>query len=361
MSPDDVRESAEDRNSGLDRAGEPSGNSSVSALVFRGATGGILMGLANLVPGISGGTMLLATGVYPRFVSAVAEISTLKLRSSSILILASILGSALLAVLMLAGVVKDVVVSQMWLAYSLFVGLTLGGVPVLWRMIGRRTGAMWIGSVCGFLMMALLALVQQLRAGGLEGSEGSTVWLFIAGVGAAGAMVLPGISGGYVFLVLGQYVPVLGAIEAVRTAIASFELHSAFQPILQVLLPCALGILVGIIVVSNAIRFFLERYRNGTLGVLVGLLVGALVGLWPFRRPVRPAVGEVFGEEILTEATAAALPVESWPIETFAPSVGQVFVALSLVGLGFVITTIVAWLGRRLEVSRGAMSARSKR
>ncbi|MEM6757659.1 MAG: DUF368 domain-containing protein, partial [Planctomycetota bacterium] len=93
------------------------------------------MGLANLVPGISGGTMLLAAGVYPRFISAIGEVTTLKFRRASLVVLAAVVGAALLAIVLLTGPVKTLVVEQRWAAYSLFIGLTLGGVPVVWRLI----------------------------------------------------------------------------------------------------------------------------------------------------------------------------------------------------------------------------------
>ena len=96
--------------------------------------GGTLMGLANLVPGISGGTMLLAAGIYPRFIQALAELSALRFRKSSLLVLGLVGIAAGSAILLGAGTVKDAVVEHRWAMYSLFIGLTLGGVPVLWSM-----------------------------------------------------------------------------------------------------------------------------------------------------------------------------------------------------------------------------------
>ena len=78
-------------------------------LGIRGAIGGTLMGLANLVPGISGGTMLLAAGVYPAFIAAIAEVTTFRFRTRSVILLAAVVASAALAILLLAGSVKDLV------------------------------------------------------------------------------------------------------------------------------------------------------------------------------------------------------------------------------------------------------------
>ena len=100
-------------------------------LAVRSAIGGGLMGLANLVPGISGGTMLLAAGVYPAFIGAIAEVTTLRFRPRSLLLLASVATAAGLTILLLAGSVKSLVQDHRWIMYSLFIGLTLGGVPLL--------------------------------------------------------------------------------------------------------------------------------------------------------------------------------------------------------------------------------------
>ncbi len=111
-----------------------SATSSKTLLIIRSSIGGCLMGLANLVPGISGGTMLLAAGVYPGFISAIAEVTRFRFRIRSLVLLASVVASAALAILLLAGNVKDLVTNYRWLMYSLFIGLTLGGVPLVYRM-----------------------------------------------------------------------------------------------------------------------------------------------------------------------------------------------------------------------------------
>src|SRR5210317_997276 len=108
-------------------------------LAARGAFGGVLMGLANLVPGISGGTMLLAAGVYPEFIGAIAEVTTLHFRRRSLLVLGAVVLFAMLGIGLFAGPVKDLVVQHRWAMYSLFIGLTLGGVPVVWRLARPAT------------------------------------------------------------------------------------------------------------------------------------------------------------------------------------------------------------------------------
>jgi putative membrane protein len=306
--------------------------------------GGALMGLANLVPGISGGTMLLAAGIYPRFIQALADLSGLRVRKNSLLVLGLVGVSAAAAILLGAGPVKDAVVEHRWAMYSLFIGLTLGGVPVLWQMARPATGPFWVGTVAGLLVMAGLAWLQVYGATSGASREGIAM-MFVAGVAGASAMILPGVSGGYLLLVLGVYVPVLSAVDALKEALKANDLASATDPFLGVVLPVGIGVAIGILVISNLIKVVLERYEQPTLGLLMGLLVGAVFGLWPFQEGVAPKVGEIFKGQVLTAERLAELGPEKFPTEFFAPTFSDVMMAVGLVGVGYMVTTLVAHVG----------------
>jgi len=306
--------------------------------------GGALMGLANLVPGISGGTMLLAAGIYPRFIQALAELSGLRFRKSSFIVLGLVGVAAAGAILLGAGTVKDAVVEHRWAMYSLFIGLTLGGVPVLWQMARPATNPFWVGIVVGLFVMIALAWLQISGASAGTSREGVPM-MFIAGVAGASAMILPGVSGGYLLLVLGVYVPVLSAIDALKEALRAGNLESASDPVLGVVLPVGIGVAIGILVISNLIKIVLERFEQPTLGALMGLLVGAVFGLWPFQEGVAPKVGEVFKGQVLTVERLADLSPDKYPTEFYAPTFTDVMMAVGLIGVGYIITTLVARVG----------------
>ncbi|MDH4282510.1 MAG: DUF368 domain-containing protein [Myxococcales bacterium] len=306
--------------------------------------GGTLMGLANLVPGISGGTMLLAAGIYPRFIQALAELSALRFRKSSLLVLGLVGIAAGSAILLGAGTVKDAVVEHRWAMYSLFIGLTLGGVPVLWSMARPPTNGFWAGTSAGLVVMAALAWLQ-IWGGSFGAHREGALIMFVAGVAGASAMILPGVSGGYLLLLMGVYVPVLSAIDALKEALKANDLATVSEPFLGVVLPVGIGVAIGILLVSNGIRVVLERYEQPTLGVLMGLLVGAVFGLWPFQEGVAPEVGEVFKGQVLTAERLAELSPDKYPTDFYAPAFSDVMMAVGLVGLGYMITTLVANLG----------------
>ena len=158
-------------------------------------------------------------------------------------------------------------------------------------------------------------------------------------------MILPGVSGGYLLLVLGVYVPVLSAVAALKDAIKIRDLASASGPILDVVLPVGIGIAIGVLLISNLIKVVLERYEQPTLGVLMGLLVGAVFGLWPFQEGVAPKVGEMFKGQALTAERLAELGPDKYPTEIFTPSFTDIMMAVGLVGAGYMVTTLIARIG----------------
>ncbi len=314
----------------------------------RAVLGGLLMGLANLVPGISGGTMLLAAGVYPRFVDGIADLTAFRFRPRSMALLAAIVGAAALAIMLFAGLLKGLVVDHRWAMFSLFIGLTLGGVPVVRQLIGSMDLRVWVGAAVGMAVMIWTASAQPAAAGGEERSYGL---LFASGVAGVSAMILPGISGGYLLLVLGQYLTILGAIDQAKAALLQTggpQWELVFDA-LHVFVPVGLGGAVGAAAVSNAIRYLLVRYRSLTLGLLLGLLLAAVLGLWPFRAGVAPAPGDIVKGRVMTSERIAELNAEDYPLRRFDPSAGQVGVSLALIALGFAVTQGVARVGAGSE------------
>ncbi len=322
---------------------------SVPQLV-RGVIGGVLMGLANLVPGISGGTMLLAAGVYPQFIGGIAEMTTLRFRPSTLALLAAIGGSALLAIITLAGLVKGLVIDHRWAMYSLFIGLTLGGVPVVWRLLRPMTVSAVVGAASGVALMTAMAWLQPGGGGAGPGGAGSLM-VVLAGVAGASAMILPGISGSYLWLIMGQYLTILAAIEGLKTALldaGGFEWERLEGPV-SILVPLAIGIVAGVVGISNLMRWLMARFEKATLGVLLGLLLGAVLGLWPFQHGVRPQPGTTVKGRVMTKQLIATLDPKDYPLQRFAPEAVQIGSSVSLVGVGLLITQGVSLVGRTRE------------
>ena len=233
---------------------------SPKTIVTRSAFGGGLMGLANLVPGISGGTMLLAAGIYPDFINAIADVTKFRFKFSSLLVLATVVVSAGIAILIGAGLLKDLVLNHRWIMYSLFIGLTLGGVPLVWRMAKPANSSVFIGAAIGFGAMAALAVLQAMNV--VSPSQGSVAMSIVAGAAGASAMILPGLSGGYILLLLGQYVPILSAIDQFKDALKARDISAAMDPALTVLLPVGIGVIIVVVVVGNLVQWLFNKYLS---------------------------------------------------------------------------------------------------
>ncbi|MDE2660861.1 MAG: DUF368 domain-containing protein [Acidobacteriota bacterium] len=255
-----------------------------TASLARCAVAGVLAGLASLVPGVSGGTMILAAGVYPELVGAVAEITSGRLRRASAARLAVTVGAALVAVFGVAGAARDAFVAWPVLFFALFLGLTLGGAPLLWRMAARPGRGFAAGAVAGAAAVVLPILLAGRGAPADAGLAASAPAFFGAGAVAAFAMVLPGISGSTLLLLMGMYLPFLNAADRLADTLGpSFWDPAAILTAVWGVLPFFLGIALGIAAAARLVRYFLGAYPQATLGALFGLLLGATAGLWPFQ------------------------------------------------------------------------------
>ncbi len=171
--------------------------------------------------------------------------------------------------------------------------------------------------------------------------------LIVAGIAGASAMILPGISGAYLLLLLGQYEAILGAVDRVKIGLlgdsatgVSADLSVAIGA-LDVVVPVGIGVVLGVVGASNLLRWLLKNHEKPTLGVLLGLLLGAVVGLWPFQQAVVPNPGDV----------------RNWPVQVFTPGLGQVFGALGLVASGLIATLAIDRLGGGGTEGKGSAGA----
>lgn len=356
----------------------------LSITMIRSVIGGMFMGLANLVPGISGGTMLLAVGIYPAFVNAIAEVTRLKPTRRSLLILGVVVLTAFVSIAAFAGIMTYLVLEYRWAMYSLFIGLTLGGVPIVWRLIGKPAASVWLAAAAGFVGMAALGYLQMSGTGGGGGNAGF-VFLFLAGIAGASAMILPGVSGAYLLLVMGVYLTITSSIKEFVSAAKDMDIAAMMPLATGVILPVGIGVIVGVVGVSNLIKWLLERFEKPTLGVLLGLLVGAVVGLYPFQQAVLPEPGSLIkGRPVEILVRGQAMPGEAfenpivvmyadtgnevelveekdYPTAVFTPSVLQIGLSLLLVAAGFAVTLGVAQLDRKKQQVKEQTQGQSSR
>lgn len=330
-----------------EREPDPARQSPERVPIVRCLLGGALMGLANLVPGISGGTMLVATGIYTRFIDAVSDATRLRPTRSMVLTLGSVVVGALAAIAGLAGVIHWALVEYRWVMFALFIGLTLGGVPILWKMARPWGNDTLGGALAGLVAMGALVALQESGAAGSGG--GGWLMLVVGGAAAASAMILPGVSGAFLLLLLGLYETIIGAIKDSVTALKDMD-PGALLDLMGIVVPVGIGVLVGVVGVANLLRWVLHRYERVTLGFLLGLIVAAPLGLYPFREGVPPEIGDTIKGERVTEENIDEMrsrdKAKDWAQRAYAPDALEVLGAIVLIGVGFGATLGIARLGR---------------
>lgn len=254
------------------------------------------MGLANLVPGVSGGTMILIMGLYDEFITSLADVTRFRFRVQSVVFLGILACVTAATIAALSGWMAAAVESQPSVMYALFIGLTLGGAPLLWRMAKPIRTPSVVTMAIGFGLMVAIAVSRdtsgpparhkvELPDG--ENIETSYTRDFAAGVLGMGAMVLPGISGAFMLLIMGRYEAILVAISRVKEYAMSFGRDGDLAA-LHVLIPVALGAILSLLVVTNLMKWLLRHYEKATVGFLLGILVGSVVGLWPMEPSSTP-------------------------------------------------------------------------
>jgi len=235
---------------------------------------GVAMGAADVVPGVSGGTIAFISGIYEELITSINKVSleTLKILKSGGLLamwrsvngnfLLSLLIGIALSVISLAKLIRHLLETQPILIWSFFFGLVLASIIYVAKQITK-----W--NYLSVLMLILGAFVAYyITTLTPQNTEISYPFVFLSGALAICAMILPGISGSYILLLLGMYKPVLDAI------------HDKDLKILGTLIA---GAIVGLLSFSRLLKWLFDHYQNLTLATLTGFIIGSLNKIWPWK------------------------------------------------------------------------------
>ncbi|OFZ27970.1 MAG: hypothetical protein A2381_08220 [Bdellovibrionales bacterium RIFOXYB1_FULL_37_110] len=239
---------------------------------------GIFMGMANLVPGISGGTMVLAMGLYEEFIESLSNISRFKFTKKNVLFFINLFAVSFLTIFALAGIVQFLMENYLSAMLSLFIGLTLGGAPTLKNGIGKFDIKNGFAVLIGILIMAIVSF-------GLKpGGQNPNLLLYaIGGFVGSSAMILPGISGSYLLLVMGLYLPVIAALNDFKHALMMGNLAGLIAVSVDILIPFSIGLVGGVFCLSNLLKYLMKKIPTLTMAFLLGILLGSVLGLYPFK------------------------------------------------------------------------------
>ncbi|WP_062707943.1 DUF368 domain-containing protein [Grimontia marina] len=238
---------------------------------------GMAMGAADVVPGVSGGTIAFITGIYDTLLESIRRVNPSifplwrKEGFASVwkhvngTFLASLLAGILTAILTLAKAVSYTLENHPIVIWSFFFGLIIASAIHMIKQVEKWSAGEIVLAIAGAIFAYGITVANPISM------EFNMLTVFIAGSIAICAMILPGISGSFILLLLGMYAPVLDAVKSLNI------------PILAVF---ATGCLAGILSFSHILSWLLNKYRSFTIAFLTGLLIGALGKVWPWKEAI---------------------------------------------------------------------------
>lgn len=246
------------------------------------------MGAADVVPGVSGGTIAFISGIYQELIDSIDKINlgTLKtLKTSGIKATwASINGNFLLAlvtgigisVLTFSKIITHLLETQPILVWSFFFGLVIASIVFIWKEVSHWKTKSILALLIGTILSYYITIAEPTQ------SPESYPYLFLSGFLAIIAMILPGISGAFILLLMGSYTTVIGTINQLREGLTQMNFEILSQAIIK-LIVFALGAILGLKLFSRALIWMFAHHKNTTLALLIGFMVGSLNKIWPWK------------------------------------------------------------------------------
>lgn len=257
---------------------------------------GMAMGAADVVPGVSGGTIAFIVGIYDELINSIKSINAHSLKllftGKVLSFWKAINGSFLFSILLgigisvfsLAKLITWLLVTHPIMVWAFFFGLVLASTWFVSKDIKEWN----VKTVASFIVGA--AVAYYITVATPTETPTNLLFIFLCGAIAICAMILPGISGSFILVLLGKYFYIMDAVKGLK---------------LEVLLVFAAGALIGITSFSRVLSFALARFRNSTLALLTGFMLGSLNKVWPWKEKMMMADGFEMERNILPNAYLA--------------------------------------------------------
>ncbi len=258
---------------------------------------GLAMGAVNKIPGVSGGTVAFITGIYEDLINSIKKIN---FKSFKILCsrgfkdfyfeingrFLTIVFSGVIASFFSVSLILDRLIEEYELyVFGLFFGMIIGSFYVIYYQLERLSLKTLIGILVGLASGLLISFADNFEV------TNSNLIIFISGMIAISGMILPGLSGSYLLLLMGNYTLIMvdsvNALYFTITEIFSFNFDFLNDPdriyLLKILFFFTIGSVAGLIFLSNILSTLLKNYKSLTIAVIVGFIAGSLRGVWPWK------------------------------------------------------------------------------
>ena len=253
---------------------------------------GMMMGAADIIPGISGGTVALITGIYEKLLKSINSISwktIVQVKKNGLKFvwkkingrfLLTLLSGIITSILLFSWILEWLFKNESIALWSFFFGILLASFIFLIKIeIQKKT-------ISFFSLLIGIFISYQITKIAPSSIQTVSLWyIFISGFFGITAMILPGISGAYILLLMGVYQIILSNIRKAQQLIFNFN-EEVFLDVAQVLGIFFLGIILGIKFFTKLLTFLLDNYRNYVMSFLIGLMIGSLNKIWPWQNAI---------------------------------------------------------------------------
>lgn len=241
---------------------------------------GMVIGIANIIPGVSGGTMMVAMGIYDKLIHCITHLfSEFK---KNVLFLLPIAIGMLIAVIGGSFGIEYLFTNFPIQTSTLFIGLIIGGLPAIWKNV--KGNSIKFGHIIAFLVFFAIVAVMAV-IGEKEGTSADLTFnlvnsLKLLGVGvvAAATMVIPGVSGSMMLMLMGYYNPIISAINDFIRALVAFDWNGIMQGV-GVLAPFGIGVVVGIFAIAKLIEIIFSKFPLYAYWAIIGLIVASPIAI----------------------------------------------------------------------------------
>lgn len=242
---------------------------------------GILIGIANIIPGVSGGTIAVILNIYDPLISSIRHVVSHPFSSKKeCLFLAQIGLGAILGILLFSHLITLSLTTFPKETMGFFIGLISVSIPFIWKShsemsLSVRPVLLFLGVCCALLGLVLLCEPVEMGSAVLELTMSKVGFLFLSGFIASSTMIIPGISGSFMLLILGSYYLILNSVSHVSHQLIGRDFTISSEVAVIFIVGC--GAIAGIVLCSKGIFWLLRRFPKDTYYGILGLIVGSLI------------------------------------------------------------------------------------
>lgn len=306
---------------------------------------GLAMGAADVVPGVSGGTIAFISGIYQELIDSINKVNfgvlktfrTLGLKAAWKQINGGFLFSLVLgigiSILTFAKIITFSLAHYPILVWAFFFGLVIASIAFVMKDVDKWTLRSIIFLIFGTIVSYLVTIIEP------TSSPDSYLYLFFSGFVAIIAMVLPGISGAFILLLMGSYTSIIKTINQFRDALFNLNWDLLQQTVLK-LLTFAIGAIIGLKLFSKILHWMFQSHKNPTLALLIGFMIGSLNKIWPWKKTLTWRKDSAGIDIPLVEKSISPFSFDGNP---------QIVFAICLMLMGFLTIFILEKLGAKKD------------